>query len=191
MKKVILLALAFTATLCANAQRLIDGSLKNLTQIKAIQVVFEYKNAVVQGLPYAEFMEKEQREFSNRNYKDFKDEWNRSLAPELLYRFIEGYNKIANRKNLPVFTSKKADYKLTVDYNRLDRNGQASAEYIFTDKGGRKIAVVQWDSPKGGTFGTFKNLIGDAGEKNGKDFAKFLSAKKVKRESNDDVFNRE
>ena len=100
MKKVILLALAFTATLCANAQRLIDGSLKNLTQIKAIQVVFEYKNAVVQGLPYAEFMEKEQREFSNRNYKDFKDEWNRSLAPELLYRFIEGYNKIANRKNL-------------------------------------------------------------------------------------------
>ena len=127
MKKVILLALAFTATLCANAQRLIDGSLKNLTQIKAIQVVFEYKNAVVQGLPYAEFMEKEQREFSNRNYKDFKDEWNRSLAPELLYRFIEGYNKIADRKKLPVFTSKKADYKLTVDYNRLDRNGQASA----------------------------------------------------------------
>ena len=78
-----------------------------------------------------------------------------------------------------------------MDYSRLDRNGQASAEYTFTDKGGRKIAVVQWDSPKGGTFGTFKNLIGDAGEKNGKDFAKFLSAKKVKRESNDDVFNRE
>lgn len=175
MRKTLILLFGLFASLAMNAQELISGSIDAFKGKDDIQVVFNYDKAIVQGLLFEDFMAKEQREFSNPNFANFQEEWDKSLAPEHLQRFIAGYNKQNLGMEFANFSYKEKPTKLTVYYFSLERTGKAVADYILTDANGNRLAVIRWESPRGGLFGTFLNLLGDAGEKNGKKFYRFLN----------------
>lgn len=178
MKKMLILGCGLFASLAMNAQELISGSIDAFRRKGDIQVVFNYDKAIVQGLLFEDFMAKEEREFSNSNFANFQEEWDKSLAPEHLQRFIAGFNQQNLGMEFANFSYKEAPVKLTVYYFTLERNGKAVADYILTDARGKRLAVIRWESPRGGFFGTFLHLLGKSGEKNGKKFYRFLDPNK-------------
>ncbi len=174
--KRILLALAFVALAASvHGQQLIGGTLDSIKDVQQIQVSFDYKDALIQGMIFEDFMAKEQREFSNSDYFDFEEEWQKSLTAEHISRFVAAYNKIASKKGLPILVSKEMPTRLVVKFASLERDGTAVADYQFMNSEGKKVAVIRWASPRGGIFGTFLNLLGDASEENGENFAKFIN----------------
>jgi hypothetical protein len=175
MRRILLAVVLLVCVASLRAQSVIGGNLEAIKDVQQIQVSFDYQDALIQGMIFEDFMAKEQREFSNSDYYDFEEEWTKSLAAEHITRFVTAYNKVATKKKLPVLVSKDVPTKLVVKFAVLERNGEAQADYQFMDSEGHKVAVVRWASPKGGVFGTFLNLLGDASEENGENFAKFLN----------------
>ena len=175
MKRILLATVLLALAVTVYGQKVIGGNLEAIKDVQQIQVSFDYKDALIQGMIYEDFMAKEQREFSNSDYYDFDEEWQKSLAAEHISRFVAAYNKVAAKKNLPILVSKEVPTKLGVKFASLERDGAAVADYQFMDSEGKKVAVIRWASPKGGIFGTFLNLLGDASEENGESFAKFLN----------------
>lgn len=175
MRKILLAVVLLVCVVSLRAQSVIGGNLEAIKEVQQIQVSFDYQDALIQGMIFEDFMAKEQREFSNSDYYDFEEEWTKSLAAEHITRFVTAYNKVATKKKLPILVSKDVPMKLVVKFAVLERNGEAQADYQFMDSEGHKVAVVRWASPKGGVFGTFLNLLGDASEENGENFAKFLN----------------
>ena len=175
MRRILLAVVLLVCVASLRAQSVIGGNLEAIKDVQQIQVSFDYQDALIQGMIFEDFMAKEQREFSNSDYYDFEEEWTKSLAAEHITRFVTAYNKVATKKKLPILVSKDVPMKLVVKFAVLERNGEAQADYQFMDSEGHKVAVVRWASPKGGVFGTFLNLLGDASEENGENFAKFLN----------------
>lgn len=192
MKRFFLVAVvAAFVFVSASAQKIVSGSIDSLAGLRKIQIDFHFPvESVVCGDPLPDFWEKHQAVYNNPDprFKNFYDQWFLGIIPNGRHCFKVAFNKVALKKGLPILCFTKDEYPqavLKVTFKWLKRNGAALANYVFETLEGKELVNIEWESPKGGKFGTMNNLFSDANGDNGTAFAKYLAKVMKKGETPD------
>lgn len=156
--------------LSTSAQKLVEGSLLPLKGQTVIDCATDFDSAEIGGLPLDEFMEYQADDSMDRG---FEREYHQAER-ECWMKFVEEANK---RMKLVRFAKKKdAPFLMTIKLITMDKDGRNNVcHYIFSEKQtGNVIAIVEAKN-KGGRFGSFTNLMGDAFEYAGCSFGPWFS----------------
>ena len=180
MKRILLIALTVVMQLPLNAQKLVtDGFL--LPEDGVVSVTFDYGKARLKDMPFTGFCdlnpeflnekkdaEKRFIERMNNNIKVFAKESEATLWGGLkkTNRHFRGektsvYDVVCNLIFLP---DKDASVmKIVVIPSAVDSDGNFSGVVVLTNGAGES-ATIEDVKGKGGTFGSFVNLMGDGFE---------------------------
>jgi len=173
MKKYLLLALLLVATGGLMAQERISGDITPLLKAKSVRVEFDFSKAMFNGLTMQQFVD--------RDYVDDygKADWKRSImdpACDTKMRFITKYNKVTKGAAVPYAVAENhAGAVMLFKFGHIKRNGTFDA-IVEVMMNGKQIATYKMEA-KGGKFGSFTNLLGDACERAGGKMGKLLRDK--------------
>jgi hypothetical protein len=163
MKKIFVAAVSLLIAMSAlNAQTVKKGSMDFLKGQTAMQVEYDFKDALVSNSMTIEsyVRSKNPNEAEVTKYMAAVDQ----ERVELMMYFID----VANRKvDQSIFgTDLKADYKMVVKLVAIDSEGRYNTTDVsFVNLStGEEVALVEFKCT-GGRFGTFTNLMGDAFKK--------------------------
>lgn len=158
----------------AQAQQVTQGSIRALSDVRAVSVEYDFSNAKVEDLPlydYIQFM-------GMTEDKEYLDDFEKEIK-EIIADFIEEFNDT----NSPILlaVSENPTVSMTIWPKQISRNGNTiNCDYIFKDKSTNKVLANITSTTKNGRIGSFTNLMGDAFEKAGKKLGKYLK-KNLKR----------
>lgn len=169
----IVLALLFSS-ITLSAQKIVEGNLDFLNQSNQISVHFNLTEAIYAGMSFEEFAK----------YKDEGGKWDfqsdiEEVRKEQLMNFLQ-----CAEKKLPNYTFNakgEGNIKLEVKLVKVDKPGREMVlNYIFSTIRTEKVLAVIEQKGKGGHWGTFCNLLGDAYKETTPCFLSFLK-KELKR----------
>lgn len=168
--KIILVVTLTWISTATSAQKLIEGSFYPLKGQTVIDCTTDFDNAEIGGLPLDEFMEYKADDSMDRG---FEREYHQAER-ECWMKFVDEANK--RMKNVRLAKKKDAPFLMTIKLITMDKDGRNNVcHYIFTEKlTGNIIAIVEAKN-KGGRFGSFTNLMGDAFEYAGSSFGPWFS----------------
>lgn len=152
------------------AQKLIEGSLAPLKGQTVIDCTTDFDHADIGGLPLDEFIEYKADDALDRG---FEREYQQAER-ECWMKFVDEANK---RMKLTRLARKQdAPFLMTIKLITMDKDGRNNVcHYIFTDKNTDQVVAIVEAQNKGGRFGTFTNLMGDAFEYAGSSFGPWFS----------------
>lgn len=147
-------------------------SLSGLLNERIVNVIFDFSNANADGMPIAEFIP--MREDIETDYS-FIEKLNREV-PDVIKSFIEEFND-NNDKNFVLTTnSQNARYTLVVRMLTIDKDGRENTcDYLFIDNQNNTVTDGLRLKAKGGHWGSFPNLMGDAFSEVGSKLGKMTS----------------
>lgn len=163
MKKIFVAAVSLLIAMSAlNAQTVKKGSMDFLKGQSALQVEYDFSNALVSNTMSIEsyVRSKNPDETFISNYMAAVDK----ERMELLLYFIDRAN---SKVDQTIFGADiKADYKMVVKLEAIDSEGRFNTTDVsFVNLStGEEVALVEFKC-RGGRFGTFTNLMGDAFKK--------------------------
>ncbi|MBR0503246.1 MAG: hypothetical protein IJJ77_08395 [Paludibacteraceae bacterium] len=142
-------------------QKLDQGSFDSLKGEKKIKVEFDYTNAVIKNMSYADYVAQEKN-------------WDTGSV-EILRKFITEFN--AATKGKIVATTEDTKYKLVLKVSEVEKRGDTEAVGNVVDAEGNVIATIKDCEGEGGKWGTHINLMGDAAQNMGAALGKLFKSK--------------
>lgn len=154
-----------------SAQKLTEGSFEPLVGQEVINCVFDFMHTEAAGMPLQEFIE--WKTADDKNGEDFAPKFQKAQT-SCQMSFMEKAND--KLKGVRLAKSPEAEYTLTVKMISIDKPGRENVcDYTFTNtKTGETVAVVRMEG-KGGHWGSFTNLMGDAFKDGGEKFGSYLN----------------
>ena len=160
MKRIgMILLLGLLCVGAAMAQKVVQGSLASLRDVRRATVVVDYSEGVIQGMSEAE-------------YAAYERHWEKS-KPGINGQFIAAFND----RQVRLLITPQAGPACTMELKVLNvtRKGEIRAEAVFKDSAtGEVLVVIGGIRVKGGVFGTGLNLMGDGMTNLGKTLGKYI-----------------
>lgn len=170
MLKIFLSFAVFAFCQTASAEKLIQGSLAPLKGQTVIDCTTDFDEAEIGGLPLEEFIEYKSGDALDRG---FEKEYHQAER-DCWMKFVAEAND--RMKNVRFARKADAPYQMTIKLITMDKDGRDNVcHYIFTEKSTGEIIAVVEGKNKGGRFGSFTNLMGDAFEFAGSSFGPWFS----------------
>ena len=154
MKKYLFVLMMSCLTTTMFAQGL--GFLKNEARV---DMKLNYSEAVIAG-------------YEESNILTFEKDWEKDQAV-LFAKMVGPYNDKLG-ETLPAGNFSNANYTIEVRPTVIQKNGNIVGYFVVLDAAGTELYRSQKFSAKGGTFGTFLNLVGDGMKSTGKVIANMV-----------------
>lgn len=150
MKKIIFI-LALFVSITAGAQKL-TWYQEIPKECSKINITFDYSTALMKGMSFDENV--------------IEDEAFPQDVREAETRFITTFNNYASRHKNAFLISRAIDfdYFMVVIPSIIRPNGDFKGDIVIRNKDGETIAKMEKISKRGGTYGSFPNLMGDGYE---------------------------
>lgn len=125
-----------------------------------VSIVFDFSGAYIDGVPGARYLELNQHAKAKKNLT-FREELDKYI-PEVMQRFKDAISD--ELKDFRFSLAPGSPYTLVVKMLEVDKDGRDNtSEFIFFNENGQSLGGISMKS-KGGRFGGFTNLMGDAYE---------------------------
>jgi len=160
MKRIIVISVSLImATVCLNAQTVKKGSTSFLKGQSAFQVEYVFKDALVSNTMSIESYARS-KSSSEENVTRYMSAIDKERIDLMMY-FIDQANR--NVSQVSFGANIESEYRIVVSLVSIDREGRYNTTDVsFVNvKTGEVAALVEFKC-RGGYFGTFANLMGDA-----------------------------
>ena len=161
----------------SNAQEILEGSFEFTKDLKSLNIVIDYTDVIIDGKNEESFLLL--KTYEEDEGEEWRNYWNNKVKKLFMYKFCSAILEDTYLQSTGILIGNYPDapYTATFVLKKVDSDGELYGKVVFTDNVSKKMVAIIRLNGDGGHWGSIENLMGDAFEKAGKRFGRFLSNK--------------